>query len=116
MFDAHIGEVNLTLLVIVLSVVLVLPVQYWLCRRERALFVRLGDRLCARRCGVRLSRLQHKGLGRAVLHSLRDLLRLSARGERAWLGGLGSRCMAEAAREISRVSHPRGSAAEFGTA
>lgn len=41
MFDAHIGEVNLTLLVIVLSVVLVLPVQYWLCRGERALFVRL---------------------------------------------------------------------------
>lgn len=41
MFDAYIGEVNLTLLVIVLSVVLVLPVQYRLCRTERALFVRL---------------------------------------------------------------------------
>lgn len=41
MFDAHIGEANLTLLVIVLSVVLVLPVQYWLCRGERALLVRL---------------------------------------------------------------------------
>lgn len=41
MFDAYIGEANLTLLVIVLSVVLVLPVQYWLCRGERALFVRL---------------------------------------------------------------------------
>ena len=41
MFDAHIGEIDLTLLVIVLSVVLVLPVQYRLCRGECALFVRL---------------------------------------------------------------------------
>lgn len=41
MFDAHIGEANLTVLVLVLSIVLVLPVQYWLCRYSRALFVRL---------------------------------------------------------------------------
>ena len=41
MFDAYIGEANLTLLVIVLSVVLVLPVQYWLCCAERTLLVRL---------------------------------------------------------------------------
>lgn len=41
MFDAYIGDVNLTVLMIVPSVVLVLPVQYWLCRREGPLLVRL---------------------------------------------------------------------------
>lgn len=41
MFDAHIGEIDLTALVIVLSIVLVLPMQYWLCRLNRPLLVRL---------------------------------------------------------------------------
>lgn len=41
MFDAYIGEVNLGVATLALSVVLVLPVQYWLCRAERTLFVRL---------------------------------------------------------------------------
>lgn len=39
--DAYIGEVNVTSVILVLSVVLVLPMQYCLCRAERTLFVRL---------------------------------------------------------------------------
>lgn len=41
MFDAHFGEANLIVLFLVLSIVLVLPAQYWLCRYSRALLVRL---------------------------------------------------------------------------
>lgn len=41
MFDAHFGEANLTVLVLVLSIVLILPVQYWLCLHSRPLLVRL---------------------------------------------------------------------------
>lgn len=41
MLDAYIGEVNVAAVVLTLSVALVLPVQYWLCRREYSLLVRL---------------------------------------------------------------------------
>lgn len=41
MFDIWWGEVNLTVLVLVLSVLFLMPLQIWLCFKVKSLFVRL---------------------------------------------------------------------------
>ena len=41
MFDAHIGSINLTWLVIIVAVIVVLPVQIFLCFKVKSLILRL---------------------------------------------------------------------------